>query len=100
MNTAAESPVAVDAIVVTNYDTGPFRVLGVSGPCDCPRYIDEINLGMAKAPRSEAHYHLTCECVESGREAWLNGYRLDGTPVWGNDRLTRTGTGKGQGSLF
>tara|TARA_A100000171_G_C2126683_1_gene143967 strand:- start:1681 stop:1866 length:186 start_codon:yes stop_codon:yes gene_type:complete len=51
---------------------------------------------------SEPHYHLTCGIAEQPQqgERWLNGYRLDGTSVWNNDRLILTGQAPGQLDLL
>lgn len=71
------------AVVRTSYGSGPYVVLSVHGPCNCPEYLRHIN--GVDAP-SEPHYHLTCRS-EDGARAWLNGYRLDGTSVWSDDRI-------------
>jgi hypothetical protein len=79
----------VGRIVSTNYNTGPFVIREVSGPCTCPEYLASLG---RNAPPSEPHYHLTVEDAnpppgKRDNRAWLNGYRLDGTNVWSRDRL-------------
>lgn len=84
----APAIVEVGAWVGTNYGTGPYLVTSITGPCDCPKYLEQINLGDA-APKSEPHYHLICRAEGDKKDSYLNGYRLDGTSVWGEDRLVR-----------
>lgn len=80
----------VGRIVSTNYNTGPYVIREVSGPCTCPEYLASLG---PNAPRSEPHYHLTVEDLDPPKgkrdiRSWLNGYRPDGTNVWSKDRLT------------
>lgn len=68
------------------YETRPYRLIDVDGPCTCPEYIRHID---GDDTPSEHHYHATCVGVGWGRgEYYLAGYRLDGTNVWTDDRLT------------
>ena len=73
----------IGEIVRTSYDTGPYRIVGLSEPCTCPHYLHQIE---GDDTPSETHYHLTCVDL-NGREAWLGGYRADGTNVWSDDQL-------------
>lgn len=86
-------------IVTTNYDTGPYVITEVDGPCRCPEYVRSLN---GDESPSEPHYHLTCRRAEQPErgEYWLDGYRLDGTSVWNNDRLILTGQARGQLELL
>lgn len=73
-----------------SYGPGSFVIIGVTGPCTCPNYLDSISSNLAdRQRRSEEHHHITAEQVgEPGRTLWFNGYRPDGTSVWGKDVLT------------
>jgi hypothetical protein len=82
-------------IVVTNYDTGPYVIVEILGPFTEPHYLDQIN-GVDRD--SEPHYSLRCGWAGPRAEGhcykddyWLNGFRLDGTSVWDDDRLTIVG---------
>lgn len=92
----AEMPIRRGEVVCTNYDTGPYQIVDIQGPCCCPAYLDQID--MANPPPSEAHYHLTCiDASPEGKKrgfSYLNGYRLDGTNVWGDDELIFKGPDK------
>lgn len=90
-------------IVSTKYGTGPYVIESVHGPCNCPSYFDSINARyLSVSPPelpvpSEWHVHLTCKDADRPRgrikgtrsdsDSYLNGYRLDGTSVWDDDRL-------------
>lgn len=91
--------VAVGNIVSTNYDTGPYVITRITGPHTTPSALDEIN---GNDTPSEPHYNMTCEIVEHPQrgEYYLNGYRLDGTNVWSQDRLILQGHTTGQMELF
>lgn len=85
----------VGGIVRTNYNTGPYQVSEIEGPCTCPEYVR--NLDGDETP-SEPHYHLTCIGMvghEKGKTYWLNGHRPDGSSVWSNDRLIFDGVAPG-----
>lgn len=79
----------VGDVVVTNYGTGPFLVTEIHGPCACPEYLRHIN---GDDTPSEPHFHLVCSRDNGTGTAWLNGYRLDGSCVWSDDRLTVIGS--------
>lgn len=70
-------------VVATSYNTGPYVVTDVSGPCQCSE--------KGEGKHTEWHVHLTCRDKErqkgKGMLSFLAGYRLDGTSVWNNDRL-------------
>lgn len=83
----------IGEIVRTSYKTGPYRIIRASGPYTDPSFVDSIN-GIDRP--SEPHFSLVCvwagPVVERGarkskEEYYLNGYRLDGTSVWGDDFL-------------
>ena len=87
--------IQVGDIVTTSYDTGPYVIVEIIGPSTAAHYIDQIN-GIDR--NSEPHYGLRCgwagpRCADHryADNYWLNGYRLDGTSVWDDDRLTITG---------
>lgn len=82
-------------IVTTNYGTGPYVITEVYGPCECPEYLRHLD---GDDSPSEPHYHLTCRHAELPGQGdyWLNGYRLDGTNVWCDDRLSLIGEAPGQ----
>lgn len=80
---------AIGRIVSTSYNTGPFVIREVSGPCTCPEYLASLG---RNAPPSEPHYHLVVDDANPPKgkrdiRSWLNGYRPDGTSVWSKDRL-------------
>ena len=89
-------PLRIGEVVITNYGTGPYRIVEISEPCNCPRYEDEIS--MPNAPASESHYHLTCRPIKEGSNnrgpCYLNGFRQDGTNVWSDDILVFEGAEK------
>lgn len=91
--------IVIGNIVSTNYDTGPYVITRITGPHTHPSFLDKISGNDAP---SEPHYHMTCEMVDQPNrgEYYLNGYRLDGTSVWGSDRLILQGHTKGQMELF
>lgn len=76
-------------IVRTSYNTGPYVIKRIFGPCTCESYLGSLERLVKRVPReSEAHFHLTCAPVGGYRgECYLNGYRPDGTNVWSSDRL-------------
>lgn len=80
--------VHIGARIRTNYDTGPYIIRKVSGPCTCPEYVRQLD---GDHTPSKPHFHLTVAGVVShqkGKTYWLNGYTLDGTNVWQHgDRL-------------
>lgn len=88
-------------VVRTNYGTGPYIIETVDGPCTCAEYLRHID---GDDSPSEPHFHLTCRlapgAIGGGGNYWLNGYRLDGTSVWSNDRLELVGAAAGQLGLF
>lgn len=77
---------AVGITVRTNYDTGPYVVRRITGPCRCPSYVARIN---GDETPSEPHYHIAASQAPFTKFApfFLNGYREDGTNVWSDDRL-------------
>jgi hypothetical protein len=76
------------AVVVSSYGHGPHRITSIEGPCTCPSHLD--HLGDGESP-SEPHYHLTGTDLQAGSTSYLNGYRLDGTSVWGPDLIVSVG---------
>jgi len=83
----------IGEIVRTSYNTGPYRIVRATGPHTSPSYLDSIN-GIDRP--SEPHFCLVCVWAgpvferaarKSKEEYYLNGYRLDGTSVWGDDFL-------------
>jgi hypothetical protein len=79
------------SVIATSYNTGPYRVEKMDGPCTCSPW------GESKAGESEAHYHLELRKVDDRKAGLfgLNGYRLDGTNVWSRDRLSFHGIDHG-----
>ncbi|MFM0243841.1 hypothetical protein [Paraburkholderia sediminicola] len=78
----------VGACVRTNYNTGPYVVKKLTGPCTCVEYHDHIN---GRERPSKPHFHMVVRLIEGRRDSYdhyLNGYTLDGHSVWGNDCLT------------
>jgi len=78
-------------IVRTSYDSGPYEVVKISGPCTCPPYLSEI---AGESAPSEPHYHLRCRglAAHHGKNALyhLGGYRMTGghiLNVWNADEL-------------
>ena len=86
-------------IVKTNYDTGPYVITEVIGPSTEPSFVCQIN---GDETPSEPHFHIKCRHVRNpdGGDYWLNGYRLDGTSVWSDDRLELVGEAPGQLELL
>lgn len=86
-------------VVRTSYDTGPYLITEIEGPCTCADFLRHLN---GDESPSEPHYHLTCEIAGEPRKGsyWLNGYRLDGTSVWSCDRVTQVGAASKQLELF
>jgi hypothetical protein len=78
-------------IIITSYGTGPYEVIKVSGPCDCPKYIDLLDEDYEHpAPRSKPHYHFTLKTPGEKKKSnfYLNGYALQGgniKSVWSDD---------------
>ncbi|APR39987.1 hypothetical protein BTO02_33100 [Paraburkholderia sp. SOS3] len=73
--------------VRTNYDTGPYIVKSIDGPCTCPEYVRSLD---GDDTPSKPHFHLTVLGEvrhQRGKTYWLNGYTLDGRSVWNRDRL-------------
>lgn len=69
-------------IVTTSYNTAPYLITDVFGPCACPSVLDEIN---GTASCSEPHFHLTLTGLvghNKGGRYYLNGFRQDGSSVW------------------
>lgn len=73
-------------IVRTNYNTGPYVITCVTGPCQCPEYVRSLD---GDETPSEEHFHITCQIPDQPERGnyWLNGHRDDGTSVWGDDKL-------------
>lgn len=86
-------------IIQTNYGTGPYRILEISGindrgivpvfgddaeMCTCTDYSAHL---YGDDTPSDPHYHIACEMVGlPGRGTYyLHGYRWDGTNVWDDD---------------
>lgn len=80
--------------------TGPYVVVGVSGPCCCPEYLDSINARGWTDPnkpdfpkRTDWHVHLTCRNADTlgkprkGNESYLNQIKLDGTGLNGRREI-------------
>lgn len=85
----------VGEIIRTSYDTGPYVIIALDGPCTCPSYLDHIN---GHDHPSEPHWHITCKLhgvAEDRKDYWLNGYRPDGTCVWSRDHLIFEGPARG-----
>lgn len=63
-------------VVRTNYDTGPFRIIGITRECVCPHILDTINR-FDSAPPLPAHTHLWLRYItkdhNEGKEAFI-GY--------------------------
>ena len=92
----------IGEIVRTSYNTGPYRIVRATGPHTSPSYLDSIN-GIDRP--SEPHFCLVCVWAgpvfergarKSKEEYYLNGYRLDGTSVWGDDFDFRERDGRRQ----
>lgn len=79
----------VGQLVRTNYNTGPYRITKITGPCDDPSFVDSLNL-RDKAPKSKPHYCITCRTLNprDHSDYYLNGYD-DSTlrNVWRDDCL-------------
>ena len=69
------STIKVGDIVRTNYNTGPYRVVGVNGPFTDPSYVDSLNMGK-DAPESPPHFSYVCVGLDSKKRQlfYLNGY--------------------------
>lgn len=73
-------------IIRTNYNTGPYVITRVTGPCRCPEHVRSLE---GDRTPSEPHFHITCKVPDAPDRGdyWLSGYRTDGTSVWSDDRL-------------
>jgi hypothetical protein len=77
--------------IQTNYGTGAYRVLSISGPYTDPPHVESLNKGKHARP-SEPHYSFTVVPVSIpvGREkpsqhCYLNGYKPSLKPnIWRN----------------
>lgn len=70
----------------TSYNTGPYTVVSFVEGCDCPSFIDSLNLS-TEAPKSKSHYHLTCTKTGEKSLFYLNGYDENLNSIWGSDGL-------------
>jgi hypothetical protein len=100
-------PLAVGDIIKTNYETGPYRVVGIMRGCTCPNYVAELNAGRNKLPPAPEHLHLTLvKPDEEGRgknHYWLNRYLEEKGRIRSvdtDDEIFVVGKAKGQISLF
>lgn len=91
----ARQHIKVGDIVQTNDGTGPYYIAEIHGPSTRPHFLGEIN-GIDTP--SEPHFYFRCGWAGAIAEGhiyeenyFLNGYRLDGTNVWSDDRLTVIG---------
>jgi hypothetical protein len=94
-------PVNKGDIIRTNYETGPYLVKSVVGPCTCPSFQDVINNNSEKL--SKPHYHITCS--KDGKGTYhLGGYALDENgkikSVWSDDEIYVEGNVTTQLNLF
>lgn len=67
-------------IIKTSYDTGPYRVIGITRGCTCPHILDEINNFSDPQPPSEPHMHLWLKGLEGhnkDKNFYMNWYRED-----------------------
>ena len=92
--------IQVGDIVETNYGTGPFYIAEIHGPSTEPHYLAKIN---GIDIDSEPHFCFRCGWAGARAKGYkyeenyyLNGYRMDGSNVWGSDRLTVIGHKKNQ----
>lgn len=83
-------------VIATNYSNKRYVVVGISGPCTCPKYLDPPSV------RSIEHWHFTCEEFESesSKLYYLNGFAPEYFPeidawgwssVWNDDFIAKTG---------
>lgn len=83
----------VGKIITTNYGTGPYRITRVIGPCACPNTLDSFEETWCyPAPRREPHWHFEMKkhprpTDQADGTYYLEGHRLDGTDVDGDDRF-------------
>lgn len=87
--------IQVGDIVKTNYGTGPYYIAEIFGPSTEPHFLGHIN---GIDIESDPHFGFRCGWAGSRADGhkyeenyWLNGYRMDGTNVWSDDRLTVIG---------
>lgn len=73
----------IGELVRTNYGTGPYLIVDISGLCSCPSYLDAI--AMRNPPASMAHFHLTCKSPGKKGDFYLNGFLP--ANVWNDDYL-------------
>ena len=92
-------------IIKTSYNTGPYVVDKVIGPCTCPSYLSTLNQTKDNpAKDSEEHYHFTVKDADgqSKSNSYLNGYRKVGDrilSVWCDDEIFIIGTQEQKGQL-
>lgn len=82
-------PFRIGDIVKTSYDTGPYEIVKISGPCRCAPFGWVINHMSEEDPEDwEEHWHL--ECTWAGPRApghaytehyYLNGYGVHDTEI-------------------
>jgi hypothetical protein len=94
------------SLIVTNYGTGPYKVVDIDGPSTEPSYLDDIEYD--DPPPSKPHYNLSCvkahEPDGTKPNAFLNGYELKDSKilsVWiDNDEIHIVGYSNRQQALF
>lgn len=86
----------VGDIVKTSYDSGPYKIVKISGPCTCPSFHDSISRDKKVRNRQRPeHYHFTCIAATEAAphyhrgdgNYYLSPFRLDGTSVDSDDYL-------------
>jgi hypothetical protein len=100
-------PLAVGAIIKTNYETGLHRVVDVMRGCTCPNYVAQLNAGGRNLPPAPEHIHVTCvkpdEEDRPKNHYWLNRYLEEKGRIHSvdtDDEIFVVGKAKGQMSLF
>jgi hypothetical protein len=92
-------------VIKTSYDTGPYVVEKIIGPCTCPSYLSELNQTKENpANPSKEHYHFVVKDAEgnSKSNSYLNGYHeVNGRilSVWSNDEILILGQKEEKGQL-
>ncbi len=80
------SVIRIGEVISTQYSGVRLEIIEITGPCNCPKFIDKIS--MKNPPNSEDHYHFVCSNRKNGRNYYFGGYRLDGTTVWPLNKLS------------
>lgn len=89
--------IEIGKIISTNYNTGPYVIRKISGPCRCPDYLDHINNMGSEIYSVKERFHLIVTKVDGDprNKYYLNGYDINGRSVRNDDYLIFEGIQEG-----